>query len=418
MPIIGRLKHSPKFTQAAYGLMMGGVALLGFVKLLMLADVLGVSSFGLYVFFIALEAYLIPLMTLGLMESVFREYPILLGRGDVEKAYKLRNKSLMIILRIMTFALMAALIFSLFFAAYEEVDFVLWAAIGMLHIIANTLFLWGLREVRSRLKSLEYALAMMLKFILDVAILAVALWDLNVFSYLLLEAVVLMVISVFVFCRIPEVREVKEVGLLKGMVKSGFSLFGASSLGTLSITGDRLILGAGLPASNFSIYAFNGIVFQAGLSLASIVYQYIQPVVMHSYGREGSLRGVYCRLESLFLWFFVLGCLASPLIWWASSVLADQYYEDFQLGPVLFFCMYFAAVVHIGNFFSLILIAAKQIKKLYFCQLVSSVFLVLGLGVGFFGGMSLEYFGMVFLASRLLSLLLLLTNSRRLLNAN
>lgn len=416
MSILGLLKQSPKFNKTAYGLMMAMVALLGFVKLLLLADALGIAGFGGYVFFITLEAYLMPLLTLGLMESVFRQYPILLGRGDYEKAYKLRNKSLLTIARLLFYQILFVLIFCLLCVRFGDKNYVLWVSVGAVHVIANVFFLWGLREIRSRLKSLEYALAMVLKFILDIVILAVASWDFNIFNYLLAEAIVLLFICVFVFLRISSVRVEKEAGLLDGMIKSGFTLFGASTIGTLSVTGDRLILGASLHSSMFSLYAFNGIIFQAGLSLANIIHQYIQPVVMQAYGREGFVDGIYYRLRRLFLFVLILGCLVSPFLWLISDYLVNRYYKDFHLDPLLFFSFLFAAVLHVGNFFSLILIAANEIKTLYICQSISATFLLLSFAIGFLYDASLGYFGTVFLISRFMSLLLLLRSSRRLLN--
>ena len=112
----------------------------------MLANVLGFLNLA-SMFFISLEAYLIPLCTLGLMEAIFREYPILLGKGKIQKAYELRNKSLFIIIRLLilqsTIVGAACLIFS--FHNFETLF--LWGAIGMGHLAANIHFFWALREV-------------------------------------------------------------------------------------------------------------------------------------------------------------------------------------------------------------------------------------------------------------------------------
>ena len=284
-PVVNSLNLN-KSEKLIYGAIMICATLIGFSKLLLLANVLGVSEFGKYVFFISLEAYLIPLCTLGLMEAIFREYPILLGKGEIKKAYELRNKSLFVIISLLilqsTIVGAACLIFS--FNNFQTLF--LWGSIGMGHLAANVHFFWALREVRSRLKSVEYALMLTVRLIIDCTLLILFYKKFGLFSYLATEIVVLTLLNFILYKRIPKLTLIKKATISKTIYRNGFSLFGTSTIGSLSVSGDRLFLGSMLPTTLFSVYAFHGIVFQAGQSISNIIHQYMQPSVMHAYGKR------------------------------------------------------------------------------------------------------------------------------------
>ena len=385
-----------KSEKSIYGAIMICATLIGFSKLLMLANVLGVSEFGKYVFFISLEAYLIPLCTLGLMEAIFREYPILLGKGKIQKAYELRNKSLFIIIRLLilqsTIVGAACLIFS--FHNFEALF--LWGAIGMGHLVANIHFFWALREVRSRLKSIEYALMLTGRLIIDCTLLLLFYKKFGLFTYLATEIIVLTLLNCILYQRIPELKLIKKPTISKTMYRNGFSLFGTSTIGSLSMSGDRLFLGATLPAVFFSVYAFHGIVFQAGQSISNIIHQYMQPSVMHAYGKDESIDAIIARLNQFLLKIIFISIIFSPLVWVVASFITENFVRQFHLSPVLFLSLFFAAVLNIGNIYSLIFIATKKFKTLYSIQFISSSMLLFLLSCGVIFDASLEYYGMAF----------------------
>jgi O-antigen/teichoic acid export membrane protein len=394
---------------------MISVALLGFVKLFILAKVLGVEGFGYYIFFITIETYLVPLLTGGLLESVFRQYPILLGQGDRSGAEGLRNRAFATVFSIVLIELLLVFFVAFILLQIGESDWSLWLFVAAVHIAITTFYFMVLREIRSRLKSVEYSLAMFARGLIDVTVLLFFLDSIGILFYLILEVAVLALIFGFLLIRIPRLWNFGQSGSLQGMAHTGLALLGSSSVGTFAITGDRVLLGIGLSAQKFSSYAFNGIIFQGGMSFANVVHQYIQPLIMQAYGRDGCIDNIYYELHKWFRRLLVMGLIVSPLAWFVYAYIATGFYPEYQFGTVLFFCLFLAAIVHVGNAFGLILIAAGEFKILFLCQLSLTVFLLVFIGVGILLNFSLEYFAVTFLACRVLSLVVLVSNSRRLL---
>jgi len=136
---------------------------------------------------------------------------------------------------------------------------------------------------------------------------------------------------------------------------------------------------------------------------------------MQAYGRDGCVDKIYYKLHAWFRRFFLVGLSLSPLAWFVYSYMVASFYSEYQFEATLFLCLFFAAIVHVGNAFGLILIAAGQFKSLFLCQIASAVFLLTVMGGGMLLDFSLGYFAAAFLACRVLSLVLLVSSSRRLL---
>ncbi len=413
---MSRSVHSSnKFVYAA---LMALVVVFGFIKLFYLAKVLGVIHFAPYILFISLEAYLIPMLTGGLTEAVFRQYPILLGRGELNDAYRLRNRIFLLIAMIMLIECCIAALSSLILYQVGQVVWAYWVVVSAVHIIGTTLFFLVLREVRSRLKSVEYALCMCVRLILDLFVLFFLVSQTDVYSFLLLEACILILVGVVALVRVPSLRMVGVNSDVKGIFKVGIGMFGASSIGTFATMGDRVLLGVWLPVQQYSTYVFNGIVFQAGLSLASIVHQYIQPLVMQKFGSDGCIDSVYGEMLIWFRRLLLVAIVACPFIWILYGYAMAIYYPEYSFGLLLFLSFYFSAILHTGNVFGLLLIATNQLRVLFLSQILVAAFLCVAMGLGLSFSFDLAYFAIAFFISRLLSLCFSFTLARRQLKSN
>jgi len=378
------------------------------VKLFLLARLLTKNDFGEYSYINSIVMYAAPFVTFGLIEGMSRRFPILLGEGRTADAYKLRNEAFRAAAMMAALLTLAALLVS---GALQNIlsrplFFVTVLIAG--EIWAYNAFLWGVRDLRSHLRTTSYAAVMCCKGIAEVAVIFYLAPRYGYVGVLLSEIVVWSVAAVIVFT-----KAMREVSFREGSIRSvvplileGAALSLAGILANTARLSDRLILGAFLPKSDYADYAFHLLVISAGAVAANVLNQYFWPRALHLYGSSGSDPAVVDRyLRRLTLGLTALGLAAAPVVPFAFQFATTHFFPTYHVNTILLLFLYGAAVFDVANFYPYFLLTVGKTDWFIAIHIAGAAVLAVGTFAVIFLKANLIFVGALAFLTRVLILI-------------
>ena len=387
-----------------YVLLMGGGAICSFCKVFVLGRFLMPAGFGHYSFLSAIVTYGLPLASLGIVEGMSLRLPVLLGHGLTAEAYAMRNHAMAVMAGA---AAGAILITGLIAGAVETTtgrQVLLVSMIVVVEIYAYVAFSIGLRDIGNHLDSVRFAAVMATRGLVDLLASAVLARRYGYLGVLTGETLILIVAAIVIAAHWMPGFRIGHAGSgsVMQLIRSGLAvtLFGA--LANAIRLGDRIILGAVLPAPLFAVYSFHLIVISAGLLISNMLSQYAGPRALHLLGSSrGDRRAVIDYLSRLSLMLLIAGLCAGFFVPSGLRFSATHFFKGYPVDVVLLLVLYAAAVVDVANLFPLVLLTLGRLNLLLLIYATAAVVLLAGFGVAYRAGAGLVVFASIGLLTRL-----------------
>lgn len=395
----------PKQISAYLLLMAAGPGFL-FLKQLVLGRLLEKGEFGLFAYYTSIVAYALPLVNLGILESLSRSFPILLGRDQESRAIDLRNQSLGLIFGITSTLLAAGATLLLLLAerfAFDASPQVI--VLVCTETLLTTFFFVALREVRARKKPVLYAQLLLLRGVFDCGLSLLLAKSYGLVGVLAGENLTLLAITAYLFwgyiesplLRIPSRETVRE------LFGDGLKILAYQSVAGAALFGDRILLGLLIGKDRFADYAFHMLAFNVMAVFSNFINQYLHPVVLTEFGATGDLRtrlAVLSRWTGRFLLSAIPACALVSLLWIPA---VEALFPKFQPNYWLILCILAGSCFQVANLYPIPLIALQAYRGLVVSQIGVALLVGAGILTAWRLDAPLAAYGAVFLMGRFLS---------------
>jgi O-antigen/teichoic acid export membrane protein len=342
-----------------YLTLMVAASLLALAKGFLFARVLGARDFSTYAVLDLVVTFGTQLGSLGLLEGLNRDLPLLLGAGRHRRARMLtaRGAGAVLILSVAVLLLyLAAVELSVRSDTRLRVTLMLG---GFLSAATNILIYLSVQLLAHR-RSVAFAGMMVLKngsvLLLGwalsrqfglwgaiggeisavVAVIVLAAWPLRAFSGI----------------RVGPLRH------LRGVFRIGAPLMLGALTGNLGRNLDRLTVAVGLTVPLFGQYSFAMLLGLGGTVLLNILVQYVTPRVCAAVGAGSTLASQLRSLDRLVLFLLLAGGLGYPFFLWLANGFLVNSFPGFRDAFLLMRLVYFGACVQVGLIYQSLLVAA------------------------------------------------------------
>ncbi|NOE77957.1 oligosaccharide flippase family protein, partial [Vibrio cholerae] len=327
--VANKLKASKSAYLAVVFISFGLNGIIGLARLLIYASLLGPSVFGSFSVAQLLVTVGTYLSTLGFIEALNRQIPILIGEKKQRRAEYFLSLGL-------GFSLSTSLLISVFFAgavfnidslrSYESI-----ALVGAL-LTSTVLFNVVCSGIRGKSLTLEASVLTLTKTILAsiVGVSAGSVW--GVIGIIIAEATALTVIALYgLRTYLKNVTPIlRSKSYCVTIIGIGFPFLVGNIVLNLSQTIDSWFAQSVFDTNIYGQYAFAMIIFVAGQNFSSIIGQYVQPRVLTEFGKTKDHLAVLDYLHKIafvVLLFFILGWFPFYIIYNYSL---EKFYPKYQ----------------------------------------------------------------------------------------
>ena len=358
-------------------ILFGMNGLLGLFKLLLYATFLGPSEFGLFSICLLIVTVGGYDSTMGFLEALNRQVPILLGEGKFSRgSYYLSialgfSTAVSLILGILFYITVSTV------SVLERYNSV--SIVGVL-LVSTVIFNIILSGVRGRSLTVELGSLTLAKTIIAGGVGLAAAPYFGAKGVILAESFSLCLVALYGWRKylpsvVPTFR--KKIFYFPIMAVGLPFLLGNVIL-NLSQTIDSWFVQANYDNLDYGIYAFSMILFVAGQNFTGVLIQYIQPRALTDFGRSKDHRRLLHDLEriSTFLGvFFLVGLIP---FYWILNITLERYYPDFS-GAMDFAIYIYAGTGMMGclGVYETYILALKKGKVLMQCYAAALVFITL-----------------------------------------
>jgi len=348
--------------------------IVGLVRLLLYASLLGPAAFGMFSvsqLLVTIGAYL---STLGFIEALNRQVPVLIGEGKEKRAEYLLSLGL-------GFSLSAAVCISLFFVVtvFSMTSLQRYDSIVLVGALLTSTVFFNLvcSGIRGKSLTLEAGGLTLLKtiFAAIAGILVAPVW--GVTGIIIAEASALLVVSIYALRRyLPNVSPaVRLKGRYISIIGIGLPFLVGNIVLNLSQTIDSWFAQSIFDQILYGQYAFAMIIFIAGQNFTSIIAQYVQPRVLTEFGKTKNHLAVLKYLHKVAFvvsLLFVLGWLPFHI---ALTYALELFYPEYLLVGQLSLYVYIgtAAMGVLGVYESYVLARQKGKMLMFFYSIILSI---------------------------------------------
>ena len=346
---------------------------LGFIRNLVYGSVLNPEEIGLYAIVITIASYG-TLLQLGLMSGLTRELPVCLGKGEKEEASRLVGETTSITILTQGFFL------CIYFLTIAHIEFDneltknAFFLAGLL-VLPSQLISMAFLRLRSEQKTLSFSFLNFLNTFLVVTIGYLMLPFFNfqgaVWTLILVNLVSFFVVTIYF---LPKVNyfyfNKKDIFYL---LKIGFPAMISGLLVTLYLSMDKLFLIKNSTLDNIGIYQIAFLPIILGVSLQSIINQFVGPKLLFEFGSGSSLRKIFNKSLKLSLIILILMIIVGPIIIFFLKLMITTWLPLYVKSLPLM-SVFYAASIFISSNLSDIIYQASNRPILMFYQ---NMFLVI-----------------------------------------
>lgn len=374
--------------------------MIGLARLLLYASLLGPAAFGMFSISQLLVTVGAYLSTLGFIEALNRQVPVLIGERKEKCAEYLLSLGL-------GFSLCVALIISLFFVVtvfnfsalqrYESIF-----VVGVL-LVSTVFFNLVCSGIRGKSLTLEAGGLTLLKTVIAaiLGIIVAPVW--GVPGIIFVEASALFIVSIYALHRyLPNVLPVLRLkGRYKSMIGIGLPFLIGNIVLNLSQTIDSWFAQSVFDQVLYGQYAFAMIIFIAGQNFTSIIAQYVQPRVLTEFGRTKnhlSVLGYLHKVASVVSLLFIIGWFPFDFsLTYALAIFYPEYLEVSRLSLYIYIGTGAMGVLGVYESYVLARQKGKMLMSFY-----SLIFFVVFLLCWFakFNQLGLVYYAIIFCIGR------------------
>ncbi len=389
-----------RLRQAAYApLLATGMAIM-FARLLVMAHILPVEEFAGLSAGLIVSALVSTAACLGLYLDLQRTLPVMMVKRRLRAASAALGRTVI-----------AGLLIGVLGAAAVATGVTIGGAgsaimlLGLVHGVAQQLFLVVTTESRSNNEPMRYAVQHFVRSLASVAIgVGLALEMGTAFGVLLGEVAVAIVAVVWISAGVARrlgsttgrtaalgLRSLRSISWL-----SMASLLSYSLAGAVSIQADRWLSSVTLPAAVFAQYSFAWVVVIAALYVQALINASVYPVMAQRFALAGPARTFrFAALSSaVLLACCIVAAVPSLLV---ANALVAAYLPKYEPALSILPLLTVAAILRVCDFFSsLAIIAGRERQMLVVTIVTSGATLALWYAVSGFGGITPE--GLAWLA--------------------
>jgi len=395
---------------------MGLASLIGLVKTVVFAKVLGVEDLGLYGLAVLVTQFGVHIGNWGILSALNNQLPLALGRGE-ERVPTLIGRAIgaIVLALTLTGALYVAVILALPGSNATHVAL----AVAVALVVATTLFEFALMLLRVERRLMPLAAMYLVRSALALVLGSAAglIWGFG--GVIAVEVALLLAIALASRRRWLRTVHVLKPRLeeTKWLVSRGAPVMLANLIVVGSALVDRVFVAAVLP-DEFGQYIFATIVVTAWLALSGILAQALAPRYLFEHGTGVPLTTIRAKSLRVMAIAVVGGILGLPILLVAAAALRSGAYSEYRAGIDVMPILYLGGLLSLLAFPSFLLAALRPS--------LATAAAAAGAAVGIGGGVvvsspdpSLSGFAWVFVASQaavlvvvLLSVQLLVRQSR------
>ncbi|QTA93606.1 lipopolysaccharide biosynthesis protein [Desulfonema magnum] len=365
--------QSVNFTSAYFLLMFLGSAI-NLCRSLTFAKILDVNDFGYLALFNTFVSYGTILFQFGLLNGLNRELPVALGRGENERAIRLRNMVLTLVLMVimLLFPLFAATLW--WIKADIGVKIIYLAAYGGSAI--SVLYGFVTLELRGRQLLLPFSFIYVLQAVATLLIGIIAGFYCGfkgVIASVFLGYIISIVIAMIFWIGNIHLTRIKFQEI-KYLLHIGVPLVLSTFCFTFALSMDRLFIAKYLGMFELGKYQFASVIFIAGTAVSGVVAQCVSPQILYNYGKGTDPEKNFSVLLKIMGGICVISLLGwYPFIVSLNFLLERFFCKYFDTLPILKI-FYFSASITIMNVVGVMInVFNKQFMALGYTVIVTSV---------------------------------------------
>jgi O-antigen/teichoic acid export membrane protein len=326
-------------TQFAFAGLMGLASLVGLVKMVVFAKVLGVDDLGLYGLAVLVTQFGVHLGSWGILSALNNQLPIALGRGEASVPALVGRALGATLLALVTTGALYVAVVLLVLPGSGGVRTAMVVAAAF--VAATTVFEFVLLLLRVERRLLPLAAMYVARAVVALALGAGAgaLWGFG--GVIAVEVGVLLVIAGSARRRwLPTVRVWRpRLAETRWLLSRGLSLMVANLIVVGATAVDRVYVAAVLP-DELGQYIFATIVVTAWVALSGILTQALAPKYLFEHGAGLPLRAVRRSALRVLARALIGGAVMLPLLFLALAAARRGAFADYRAGldvmPILF----------------------------------------------------------------------------------
>lgn len=381
---------------------------LAFAKVLVLGRVLEKPQYGQYLYLVNLTNYLLPMVSLGLLEGMSKAQPALLAKGRSDDARELRNRCFTAIALIcpLTVGCVVLGLAATVGRSWNDGPKIL-GLMGVELVLSQFFFLL-LRDLRSNLKTVQYAVFLCLRGVLDLLLVVLLSRSFGVMGVFMGQSISLASLSILVGWFAMDRLSLKrpDWSSLLSLIKEGAQITVGGVAATTALSVDRLVLGFLLGASDFALYGVHLLVLTAAAIGCNIVFQYSFPRLVQLHAAASDPEQLMVSTRRLFFKILLGGLLAAPVLYLGFLGAAHVFYPRYEIDRILLILLCFTAVVELSNVFPNSLVILGRYRAIIATYTAVATVTVLGVLPAIRAGMGFRWIGVLLLASRVMSLVI------------
>ena len=380
---------------------LGGVV--GLMKGVAYAKILGSEGLGFYALVVLIAAYAEYACHLGLYPGLECILPPLYGAGRTEEAENLRNMVAgYVVLLIAGLGVVALVGVTFVPAAQAALRPVLLLSVPL--IAASILLALVIQDLRSRSRPLIFATVLFGRALLTFTAGVLAA---HMYGYTgALIAEIIVVFALFAVTRRAACEHFRlQLGdwrRLRPVMAVGIPLGLKNITNQLALTMDRWCVVSALGLVAFSQYTFALILVSVGLTVHATIWVHFGPRRAHAFGQNGDLRKLCRSLRRLCLTIVLLFVLAAVPFGYLVDLVVPRYFAEYEEGARLLPIIYWGVCGQMVTLYEWVPMVLKRTGALLavtvVCTAVTAALYALGMALGW----SLIGFAWVFVFGRLL----------------
>jgi len=407
----------PPLRRLIYTFLYIASAILGVIKFSLFAKLLGTEQFGLYSLVLSIYVFIVYAGGMGLNESIIKLGSYAYGRGEFEQLYTIYSSSALFG-GIITVFIGAAFSLSIFLAI-DNTELASALALSSLLAFAALQFNFFDAYLRASQKLLTYA------FILVAKASLVILGGMSVakaygaYGVIVAESAVFLSISIisqyFFYSRYGIRASRFSWTLAKEAIRNGFPLMSSYLIRTVSLSLDKWLIASSLGLVALGKYSFAMIVYLAATLALGFLGTILGPKWLASFAVDRNALQLLRSTTKIII--IISGSLALllPLTYIITPLLIENFFPAFNEIEVFhsIIVIYISAIFLTPSIFLEWLYIAKSREKFIFrIYLYNFIFSVIVLTICWGFSLSIIYYALSFLASRVFTLIIYISDLR------
>lgn len=357
---------------ALYGALLAAASVLGLLKTLLLAKVLGADDLGLY----GVVLILLPLgtyvATAGSLPALGVQLPLAFGAGSRD-APALRDRSLGLILCTATVAIATyLLVVAALSTAGGGMRTALMLAAGT--VALNAVFEFYLTVLRATVRLVSLAGAY---FARSALALAATVAGGAAFGYAgaIVAEIAAFAVTIAVIARYvePSTRPRRFVARdAARLIRTGIPLSASTFLLAVAVFADRWFVAATMP-DELGQYTFASVVTVAWLAATGFVAQAVGSSALHAFGSGVPLQEVRRRLARATAGVLGIGLIGLPVVLVVTDVADERLFHGYGPGLSIMPILYLGGALSAVSIYGFLLLAAERFARVATASLAGAV---------------------------------------------